>query len=121
MNFVDSRGLARCEFEPGDETEACMVSSPFTAQANLVLGVHYDISSPGTFIELMIVSRFTKQVIDGVRHLLSQQQRYFYTPIASTAEPIYVVLCAYPGVSTTTSFSSSVTITQSHVSLYRDG
>ena len=118
MDFVDVPNANRCEFAPGDESEACMVSSAFIPQVRYALLVVYNISSPDTVVELMIVSRFTEQVMQS--HSFSQQQIFFITFIPITVEPMYVVLCAHPGVSTSTSSSTSVTIMTSLLSPFND-
>lgn len=113
MDFIegDTARVIRCEFAAGDsvsdDNEAYLVSSAFTPQVSFLFVVAYNISSLDTAVELMILSRFTEQVIQ--RHPLSQQRSYFFAFLPITVEPIYVVLHAYTGVSTPSS-SSAVTI-----------
>jgi len=104
--------MLRCEFSAdeliSDDSEAYLSSSAFIPQVRLALVVIYNISSPDTAAEVMIVSRFDKQIVQ--RHSLSQRRTLFATLIPSSIEPMYVVLHAYPGVSTATHSSSSITI-----------
>ena len=99
----------RREFAANDDSEAFLISPAFIPQSSLALLLIYNISSPDTAVEISIISRFTDQVIQ--RYSLSQRQKFYMANIPSTAEPIYVVLNAYRGVSSaTSSASSSVTI-----------
>jgi len=103
--------VTRCEFSADDfasgDSEAYLVSPALTAQyfVSLYFIVVYNISSPDTDVELVVVSRFTEQVIHSEQ--LPHQHTMFETFIPSF-EPIYIVLHVYSSFLTTTSSSLSV-------------
>lgn len=119
MYFVEGAILhqVRCEFSANDflgaDSEAFLISSAFIPQESIALMITYSISSPDTAVQLLVISQFTKQVIQ--RHSLSQHQSVYFMKIPSTFETIYVVLGAYRGIST-----SSVTIIQTWLIRYND-
>jgi len=108
----------RCEFEAADfasvDTESYLVSSAFVPRIFVALVVWYNIPSPDVAVDLMIVSRYTERITEI--HSLSQQRNFLVIALPSSVEPIYVVLHAYPGVSTATPSSCSVTILLTYLS-----
>ena len=106
LYFVDFREV-RCEFADSADSEAFLISDAFFPQVPLQLSVLYNISSPDTAVDVLIMREHDKDVLE--RYLLAQEQNYFSSQIPSTFGPMYVVLNAYRSISTASS-PSSVTI-----------
>jgi len=79
------------------------------SQSSAAIIVLYNISSLDVAAEMTIVSRSSEGVVQ--RFSLPQRQNYVLAFVPSAVEPTYVVVHAYPAVSTATYSASSVTIT----------
>jgi len=124
MDVVDTHVFhaIRCEFSANDfdsaDSEAFLVSSPFIPEVSLALVFFYNISSPDMAVDLLIMSKLNKKVIQ--RHSLSHKQDFYVTKIPSTFDPMYVVLNAYRSVSAAKSSLSSVTIPMTYMTPYNE-